>query len=169
MEGFGGEISKDVVHLPRRFLALFGEFGIARGTYATRTFSFRFGNVGKLDREFGLALRSFYLEGEPPQPHPGDEHQEEGDGGGEEEAELCVVAGEEGAVMEGFDEVGPSNGFLEDFAVGGVDLDFESAFEGELSKTLFWTDVDSLDLIPGLGFEFWILLEGLEHLLGADG
>ena len=71
--------------------------------------------------------------------------------------------------MESFDEVGSSHGFLEDIAVGGVDLDFESVFERELSKTLFRTDVDSLDLIPGLGFEFWILLEGLEHLLGADG
>jgi hypothetical protein len=66
VEGFGGEIGKDVVHLPQRFLALFGEFGIARGTYATRTLSFSFGNVGKLDREFRLALRSLRFEGEPP-------------------------------------------------------------------------------------------------------
>ena len=71
--------------------------------------------------------------------------------------------------MDGFDEVGPSNGFLEDFAVGGVDLDFESGFEGQFCETLLGADVDSFDLIPGLDFEFWILLEGLEHLLGADG
>ncbi len=71
--------------------------------------------------------------------------------------------------MEGFDEVGSSYGFLEDFAVGCVDLDFESGFEGEFGEALFRPDVDSLDLIPGLDFEFGVLLEGLEHLLGADG
>ena len=168
LEDFGREICKDVVHLPRRFLALYEELGIARGNYATRAFSFRFGIVGKLDREFGLALRSFHLEGEPPEPHSGEEHEEECDGSGEEEAEFRIVASEEGAVVEGFDEIGSSYGFLEDIAVGCVDLDFDAGFEGEFGDALFRPDVDSLDLIPGLNFEFGVLLEGLEHLLGAN-
>jgi len=58
---------------------------------------------------------------------------------------------------------------LEDFAVGCVYLDFESGFEGELSETFLGADVDAFDLFPGLDFEFGVLLEGLEHLLGADG
>ena len=92
---------------------------------------FRFGIVGFLDRGFGLALCSPYLDWEPPEPDTGEEHEEEGDGGGEEEAEFCPVSGEKGAVVEGFDEVGSSYGFLEDFAVGGVDLNLESGVEGE--------------------------------------
>lgn len=70
--------------------------------------------------------------------------------------------------MEGFDEVGPSHGLLEDFAVRGIDLDFESGFEREFGETLAGSDVDSFHLVPGLDFEIGVLLESLEHLLGAD-
>ena len=70
--------------------------------------------------------------------------------------------------MEGFDEVGPSNGFLEDFAVGGVDLHLESGVESELCKALAGADVDSFDLVPALDFEFGVFLEGLKHFVGAD-
>ena len=71
--------------------------------------------------------------------------------------------------MERLDEIGSPCGFLEDSAVGRVDLDFYSGFECEFCEALGGADIDAFDLIPGLDFEFWILLEGLEHLLGADG
>ena len=70
--------------------------------------------------------------------------------------------------MEGFNEVGPSHGFLEDFAVGCVNLDLESGVEGELCKAFARSDVDSFDLGPALDFEIGILLQSLEHLLRAD-
>lgn len=70
--------------------------------------------------------------------------------------------------MERLDEIGSPWGFLEDFAVGRVDLDFYSGFECEFCEALGGADIDSFDLAPVLDAELGVLLEGLEHLLGAD-
>ena len=57
--------------------------------------------------------------------------------------------------MKGFDDIGASNGCLEDFPGMGIKLDFPLVFTSDFYYAPIRTHIQTIDVLPTADFGFW--------------
>ena len=100
-----------------------------------------------------LAFSFFGKQRDDEQVDAGEPHEEQDDGGWEEDPQLDVVM-EPGAVVDGFDEVAAAISHLQDFGAGGVDLKFPAIIAADFEHAPVGSDVQAIDVIPVLDCGF---------------